>query len=97
MDRGLAVVRHEADERGVPLVGDLRKRGAAAAHEDLPHAVLKRLHRLVAHPEKRLHAAHALLPCTRPGAEELIQTQSSCHTIRADFEGEVTFVPQENE
>ena len=53
----LAVIRHEADERGVPLVDDLRERRRPRAHQNLPHAVFELFQRLVVHPQKRLRGA----------------------------------------
>lgn len=49
-DDSLAEVGHEADECGVPLVGDLGEGRASRGHEDLPDAVLERPDRRVIHP-----------------------------------------------
>ena len=44
VDDGFAVVCHETNESGVPLVDDLGERGRARAHEDLTNAVVELLH-----------------------------------------------------
>jgi hypothetical protein len=54
---GLAVVRHESDERRVPLVDDLRERGRTRAHEHLPDAVVELLHAVVRDAEEGLRGA----------------------------------------
>mmetsp|Transcript_19227 Transcript_19227/g.59289 ORF Transcript_19227/g.59289 Transcript_19227/m.59289 type:complete len:634 (-) Transcript_19227:308-2209(-) len=54
VDDGLAEVGHEPDERGVPLVGDLRKSRRARRHQDLAHAVLERAKRLLVDAQKGL-------------------------------------------
>mmetsp|Transcript_3094 Transcript_3094/g.10260 ORF Transcript_3094/g.10260 Transcript_3094/m.10260 type:complete len:228 (-) Transcript_3094:3866-4549(-) len=46
---GLAVVRHQSDERRVPLVGDLRKRRRPRGHQHLPDSVLELLEGFVVH------------------------------------------------
>eukprot|EP00906_Rhabdomonas_costata_P036699 RCo051448 len=55
--RGLAEVRHQADQDGVPLVDDLSERGSPGGHQDLPHAVLELLHAVVVHPQEGLGGA----------------------------------------
>lgn len=41
---GLAEVRHETNECGVPLVHDLRESRRARGHEDLAYAIVESLH-----------------------------------------------------
>ena len=45
-DHRLPVVRHQTDQRRVPLVGDLREGRLPARHQNLPHPVLVSLHAL---------------------------------------------------
>lgn len=52
---GFAVVRHQSNERSVPLIRDLGERSGPTAHQNLPNAVLKRLHGFVTHPQECLH------------------------------------------
>ena len=47
IDHRFAEVRHEPDERRVPLVRDFCKCRRAGRHEDLPHAVLEGSERLL--------------------------------------------------
>mmetsp|Transcript_35305 Transcript_35305/g.88749 ORF Transcript_35305/g.88749 Transcript_35305/m.88749 type:complete len:781 (-) Transcript_35305:276-2618(-) len=54
---GLPEVRHQANERRVPLVDDLGEGGGPRRHEDLAHTVLKLLERLVVHAQKGLRGA----------------------------------------
>lgn len=53
-DDGFAEVGHEADQRRVPLVRDLRESGATRGHQHLPDAVFERPDGSVVHPQKRL-------------------------------------------
>mmetsp|Transcript_4532 Transcript_4532/g.13244 ORF Transcript_4532/g.13244 Transcript_4532/m.13244 type:complete len:1314 (+) Transcript_4532:2393-6334(+) len=55
--RRLAVVGHEADERRVPLVGDLGEGGGPRGHQDLAHAVLELAQRRVVHAQEGLRRA----------------------------------------
>mmetsp|Transcript_139393 Transcript_139393/g.242389 ORF Transcript_139393/g.242389 Transcript_139393/m.242389 type:complete len:312 (+) Transcript_139393:3827-4762(+) len=57
VDRGLAVVGHEADEDRVPLVHDLGEGGGPGGHQHLPHPVLEPLQGVVVHPQERLGRA----------------------------------------
>lgn len=44
VDDGFAVVCHETNKSGVPLVDNLGERGGARTHEDLTNAVVELLH-----------------------------------------------------
>ena len=55
--RRLSVVRHQPDERRVPLVHNLGERRRARRHQHLSNPVLKLLQSLVVHPEKRLRGS----------------------------------------
>ena len=57
VDHRLAEVRHQANERRVPLVDDLGERGGAGRHEDLTDAVVELLHRLIVDAEEALRRA----------------------------------------
>ena len=53
VDHRLAEVRHQTDQRRVPLVRHLRERRASAAHQDLTHVVLELLHAVLVHTQER--------------------------------------------
>ena len=53
----LPEVRHQANEGRVPLVHDLRERRRTGRHQDLTHAVLEGLLRLLVDAKERLRGA----------------------------------------
>jgi len=57
MDDSLTVVGHEADQRSVPLVHDLREGCRARAHEDLSDAIVELLNAFVGYPKERLRCS----------------------------------------
>ena len=54
VDDRLAVVGHETDQRGVPLVHNLREGCGTRAHEDLSNTIVELLNAIVGHPNECL-------------------------------------------
>ena len=57
VDHRLPVVRHQADQRRVPLVDNLREGRRAGGHQDLAHAIVVLGHGIVVDAEEALRGA----------------------------------------
>mmetsp|Transcript_8730 Transcript_8730/g.18587 ORF Transcript_8730/g.18587 Transcript_8730/m.18587 type:complete len:747 (-) Transcript_8730:2392-4632(-) len=79
MHHRLPVVGHEADEGGVPLVGDLGEGGGARGHEHLADAVLKALESLVVHTQEGLSSALLGVDVLKRPHAVLVGKALSCH------------------
>ena len=97
VDHRLAEVGHQPDQRRVPLVRHLRERRTAAAHQNLPHVVLERLHLLLAHAQirqRRLLLRALVLQRPRPVARLHLLLARRAH-LRQDAHLEAAHVEQQ--